>query len=49
MTVLLTIPCKGERNMNFMVLLTMGGIVGVSDILASFFDVGVTDHRFVGI
>lgn len=36
-TVLLTIPCTGERKMRFMAELTYGGTVGVSDISASFF------------
>jgi len=35
-TDLLTIPCKGERRENFIAELMYGGIVGVSDISASF-------------
>jgi hypothetical protein len=34
-TVLLTIPCTGERKTNFMAELTYGGSVGVSVISAS--------------
>jgi hypothetical protein len=36
-TILLTIPCTGERNTNFIALLTNGGTVVAWDISASFF------------